>query len=71
MDKKGKLKGEQGNKGDTNMENTIEREKRPCTVAESLKQSLKEMNLIREGKMPKRNLDDFLDQLEKEIHNEE
>jgi hypothetical protein len=37
---------------------------------ESLKQSLEEMKLIRQGKMTERNLDNFLKQLEKEIHNE-
>lgn len=39
---------------------------RPCTVKESLEQSLKEMKLIREGKLPKRNLGDFLEELKNE-----
>ena len=46
------------------MEITIDRQ---CTPAESLKQSLREMNSIRRGQTPKRNLDDFLNQLEREI----
>ncbi len=57
-------------KGDGKMENTIEKEERPCTITESLKQSLKEMKLIRQGKMEERNLDNFLKQLEKEIRDE-
>lgn len=44
---------------------------RPCTPAESLKQSLREMKLARSGKAPKRNLDDFLTRLEKELEEEE
>ncbi len=39
---------------------------RPCTVKESLEQSLKEMKLMREGKLPKRNLGDFLEELKNE-----
>lgn len=35
-------------------------------IQESLKESIKEMKLIRQGKLPKRNLDDFLNQLEQE-----
>ena len=54
-------------KGDVDMENII---KRPCAPIESLKQSLIEMKLIRAGKAPKRNLDDFLDRLEREMKNE-
>ncbi|MBV7276444.1 hypothetical protein I6U48_26545 [Clostridium sp. PL3] len=38
-------------KGEITMENTMVR---PCTPAESLKQSLIEMKLMREGKMDKR-----------------
>jgi len=34
-------------------------------VRNNLKESLKEMKLMREGKLPKRNFDDFLNQLEK------
>lgn len=54
-------------KGDGNMENVITR---PCAPIESLKQSLIEMKLIRAGKAPKRNLDDFLNRLEQEMKNE-
>jgi len=39
---------------------------RPCTVKESIEQSLKEVKLIKEGKLPKRNWDDFMKELEKE-----
>lgn len=50
------------------MENEIIK---PCTPAESLKQSLKEMKLIRSGQLSKRNLDELLDQLEKELEEDE
>ena len=40
--------------------------KRPCTIKESIKQSLKEVKLIKEGKLPKRNWRDLLKELEKE-----
>lgn len=43
---------------------------RRCTEKESLEQSLKEMELMRQGKMPERDLDNFLEQLEKGIHDE-
>lgn len=67
--KKDKLKNKDSkDKEGEDMEKVIER---PCTPAESLKQSLKEMKLIREGKLPRRNLDDFLNQLEKEIKSKE
>jgi hypothetical protein len=39
------------NNGGVSMSNTVERY---CTVAESLEQSLKEMKLMREGKIPKK-----------------
>lgn len=39
---------------------------RPCTPLESLKQSLIEMKLIRNGQLPKRNCDDFIKELEKD-----
>jgi hypothetical protein len=39
---------------------------RPCTVKESIEQSLKEMQLMRQGKLPKRNWDDFMKELEEE-----
>lgn len=54
--------------GELSMENTI---KRPCTPIESLKQSLIEMNFIRKNNLPRKNLDDLLDQLEREIEEEE
>jgi len=39
---------------------------RPCTVKESIEQSLKEAKLIKEGKLPKRSWRDFMKELEKE-----
>jgi hypothetical protein len=55
-------------KGGVNMENVLER---PCTPSESLRRSLREMRMIRQHKLPKRNLDDFLDSLEKETEDKE
>lgn len=46
-----------------------EDEERPCTVEESLKQSLKEVKLMREDKLPKRSLDNLLKELEDENEN--
>lgn len=40
---------------------------RPCTIAESLKQSCQEVRLMCEGKIPKRRWDDFKQRMEKEM----
>lgn len=39
---------------------------RPCTPSESLVQSLKEMKLMRQGKMKKHSWDDLKKELEKD-----
>lgn len=43
--------------------------KRPCTPEESLKQALKEMKLMREGKLdkPEQTWREFMKELDKEI----
>lgn len=40
--------------------------KRYCTVAESLEQSLKEMQLMREGGIPKKSIQEVLEELDNE-----
>ena len=56
-------------KGDTKMSvsipshSSISKEKRPCSPAESLKESLKEMKLMREGKMKKQTWDEYVHEL--------
>jgi hypothetical protein len=47
-------------KGDDDMNVTIDRY---CTVAESLEESLKQMKLIREGKLPKKTWKELRDEL--------
>ena len=45
---------------------------RPCTISESITESLKEMKLMRDGSIPKRSLNDLwtnLDRWEKDIEN--
>ena len=42
---------------DEDMEATI---KRPTTIKQSLEQSLKEMNLIRQGKLPRKTWEEYL-----------
>lgn len=44
---------------------------RPCTPAESLEQSLKEMKLMREGKLHKKTWKDFLKELKDDDDGEE
>jgi hypothetical protein len=49
-------------------------DERPNTIIESLEQSLKEMKLIREGKLPKRTLEELdalCEQWVEEVENEE
>lgn len=41
-------------------------EKRPRTPSESLKESMKQMKLIREGTLPKKTWHDYLKEQEKE-----
>lgn len=41
-------------------------ENEECSISEALEQSLKEVQLMREGKMDKRNVRDFMDQMRKE-----
>ncbi|MCK4259398.1 MAG: hypothetical protein KAX49_10495 [Halanaerobiales bacterium] len=41
---------------------------KPCTPDVSLKKSLKEMLLIRQGKLPKRSWKQFKKQLEDDLH---
>jgi hypothetical protein len=41
-------------------------EKRPKTPSESLKESMKQMKLIQEGKLPKKTWQDYLKEQEKE-----
>jgi len=41
-------------------------EKKYCTPSESLEQSLKEMKLMREGKIPKKSWNDLKEELKKE-----
>lgn len=45
------------------MENVI---KRPCTPVESLRESLIEMKLIREGKMPKKSYWEMMEDFDEE-----
>jgi len=44
----------------------LKMKKRYCTPSESLEQSLKEMKLIREGKIPKKSWNDLKEELKKE-----
>lgn len=41
---------------------------RSCTVLESLKQSLREMQMMREGKIPKRNWKDFCKSVKEDMN---
>lgn len=54
-------------KGDGNMSPSIERY---CTIEESIKESAKEVKLMREGKLPKRNWRDMFKELREDIGNE-
>lgn len=47
---------------------TIER---PCSVAESIIQSCKEVKLIREGKLPKKNINQLWDELDIYLESED
>ncbi len=40
---------------------------RPCTIAESIKQSCQEVKLMREGKIPKRSWQEFKQLMEAEM----
>lgn len=42
-----------------------ENSKRPCTISESIMQSCKEVKSMREGKIPKRSLNDLFANIEK------
>ena len=42
---------------------------RPCSIAESVKQSCKEVKLMREGMVPKRSWDDFCKKTKREMEN--
>lgn len=46
-------------------EDNPDNEDRYCTVEESLRESLKQMKLMREGKIPKRSWDDFRKAMDK------
>lgn len=48
---KGKKNDDKNEKGDDSMNSVIER---PNTILESVKKSLKEIKLIREGKLPRK-----------------
>jgi hypothetical protein len=39
---------------------------RPCSILESLEQSLQEVQLMRKGKLPKRSWHDLIAEIEKE-----
>lgn len=47
--------------------NAILNSERPCTISESIKQSCKEVKLMREGKIPKRSWKQFKQQMENEM----
>lgn len=57
-------KGKQGMSATVNLE-------RPCTISESIMQSCKEVKNMREGKIPKRSLDDLFANIEKWSKEEE
>lgn len=44
---------------------------RPCTISESIMQSCKEVKSMREGKIPKRSLNDLFENIEKWSKEEE
>lgn len=44
---------------------------RPCSIAESIKRSCKEVKLMREGKSPKRSWKNFADTIREEIAKDE
>lgn len=52
------------NKGDDNMTPPVERY---CTIEESVKESAKEVKLMREGKLPKRNWREVFKELREEL----
>lgn len=60
---KNKVDNSKDNKEEKNMEAII---KRPCTVLESLEESLKEMQLMRQGKLPKKSWKEFRKELQEE-----
>lgn len=39
---------------------------RPCTIAESISLSFKEMNMMRNGEIPKRSWSDFVERMKQE-----
>ncbi len=51
--------------------NMIIEQTRPCTIAESIIQSCKEMKSMREGTTPKRSLSDLFENIEKWSKEEE
>jgi len=56
-------KDKEGTKGEDNMDVAM---KRPCSPNKSLEKSIKEMKLIRKGKLPKKTWNDLKTELEKE-----
>lgn len=44
---------------------------RPCTIAESIMQSCKEVKLMRDGKIPKRSWRELRQQIQSEIEKED
>jgi len=54
--------------GGVSMNNTVERY---CTVAESLEQSLKEMQLMRQGKLPKKTWREYREEKAKQREKED
>lgn len=57
-EKQSKRKGEQKMNAAANLE-------RPCTISESIMQSCKEVKNMREGRTPKRSLNDLFANIEK------
>lgn len=57
-------------KGEQGMSATVNSE-RPCTISESIMQSCKEVKNMREGKIPKRSLNDLFANIEKWSKEEE
>ena len=54
-------------KGDKNMDITVERY---CSITESLEESLRQMKLIREGKLPKKTWKEFKKEIEGQDSND-
>ena len=67
MSNKGKPQGKESAK---KVSTALKEDPRPCSTKESLEQSLKEMQLIRQGKLKKRSWKDLKKELQKELENE-